>query len=145
MEKLTKRLEKFVSIAQNHIFADGFRSTVNALNEKAADHAEMAIKSIVTTYRRTRKYVYGKDRTKRFLMSNISVFEREHNVIVDMIEHGNVKDNWATYLNCKNRISAILKANRRLNSSKFADSENVKSYLSEYITRRRLEKKYQLT
>ena len=146
MEKIiTKRLEKFVSNAQNLIFADRFRDKVNAFNEKFVDHTETAIKSIVLKYRKTSKYVAGKERTKRFLISNIGDFEREHISIVNMIEDHRVEDNWEKYLKCKNRISAILRANRRMTSLKATDNERVKSYLNEYITRRRFAKNYQLS
>lgn len=141
-KKLTKRLEKFVSNAQNHIFAGGLRSKVSALNESVTDGLEKAVKNVTSGYRKVDKYVCGKGRTKRFLMESMGTFEKEHNFIVSMIESGDVKDNWDTYVKCKGRISAILRANRRLNS--LTDNTKVKSYVNEYITRRRFEKKYQL-
>ena len=145
---LTKRLEMFVSNAKNHIFASRFREKANAFNEKINDRTGLAIKSVVTTYRKTYKYVYGKDRIKRFLIGNIGTFEREHITIVNMIEDKklypgmDLKENWDKYLKCKSRISAILRANRRMTSLKATDRKEVQSYLNEYIRRRRFEPKF---
>lgn len=142
---ITKRLEKFVSNAQNHIFASRFREKAGAFNELVLSGSDALIKSVVGTYRKTHKYVYGKQRIKNFLINNIGSFEREHIVIVNMIEDQNVKENWERYLQCKNRISAILRANRRMTSLKATDRKEVQSYLNEYITRRRFAPKYELT
>lgn len=146
MEKfITKRLEKFVSDVQNPIFADRFREKVSAFNDQAGKYSLKAVMGVVRTYRKTCKYVYGKERVKRFLIGNINSFEQDHNEIVNLIESGDVKENWEKYTGCKSRISAILRANRRLNSLKVTNNETVTSYLNEYINRRRFEKKYELT
>lgn len=149
MEKfITKRLEKFVSDVQNHIFADRFRGKVNAFNEKTMTVVDTTVKFIIVKYRKTSKYVRGKDRTKRFLMRNISAFEKEHYSIVDMIEFGDLRTNSEDrkkYAVCKSRISAILKANRRLNRMKLTNNENVTFALREHINQHRFAKKYELS
>ena len=144
-KKLTNKLEKFVSNAQNPIFASRFREKAKAFNELLLLGSETLIKRITMTYRKTYKYACGKERVKHFLINNIGTFEEEHTVIVNMIENHNVKDNWERYLQCKNRISAILRANRRMNLLKATDTKTVKSYLNEHITRRRFANKYELS
>lgn len=146
MEKfITKKLEKFVSIAQNHIFASRFLEKARAFNGLVYRGTDTFIKGIVGTYRKTYKYAYGKQRIKGFLINNIDSFEREHVAIVSMIEDQNVKENWERYLQCKSRISAILRANRRMTSLKATDKNDVQSYINEYITHRRFAPKYELT
>jgi hypothetical protein len=138
---LTKRIEKFVSNLKNPIFADRFLGKLSAFNQGVGDGTEKAINCIVKTCRKVSKYTYGKDRIKRFLINNINDFEKDHNYIVDVIEVGDVKDNLERYLACKGRISAILRANRRMNL--LTDNTRMQSYINEYLTRQRFEKKYQ--
>jgi hypothetical protein len=145
MEKnITKKLEMLVSNLQNPIFVNEFRVKFYAFYEKVCDKTEIAVKRTTNIYRRTSKYVYGKGRIKRFLITNMDSFEKEHLSIVDMIERQKFEDRKQDYDKCKGRISAIIRANRRMSSLKGADKEKVKSYLGEYITRRRFEKKYEL-
>lgn len=146
MEKfITKKLEKFVSDVQNSIFADRFRVKISTLNEGLGTATDVAVKFVIVKYRRTRKFVRGKVRTKRFLIGNINAFESEHNKIVYMIENGDVRDNWDEYLVCKRRVSAIIRANRRLNRMKVTNNENVCSIIHEHINQQRLAKKYELS
>lgn len=149
MEKfITKKLEKFVSNVQNSIFASRFvrfRGKVSALNESTGEKMEFVIRRFALKCRKAYKYAYGKERTKRFLIQNINAFEHEHNQIVRWIENGGIKDNWTDYELSKARISAILKANRRLNRMNVTNNENVTSVLNEYINQRRFAKKYELS
>ncbi len=142
---ITKKLEKFVSNEQNPIFASRFREKAQFINELVYRGADTILKGIVGTYRKTYKYAWGKQRVKSFLISNIDSFEREHIVIVNMIERQNVKENLERYLQCKSRISAILRANRRMTSLKATDKNDVQSYINEHITHRRFAPKYVLT
>lgn len=142
---ITKKLEKFVSNVENHIFVVRFRAKIDAFNENMFNNTDIVIKTVVTKYRKVYKYTYGKGRVKNFLINNINDFEKDHNYIVCVIENGDVKDNWERYSSCKNRISAILRANRRMNLMKVTDNKTVQSYLNERAHQRILLKKYELS
>jgi len=145
MEKsITKRLEKFVSNAQNHIFASRFRDKLKASELSLGIYVETGLKKVAIKYRKAYKFAWGKERVKKFLMNNISSFERDHQRIVNMIEYGDVKENFNSYLQCKNRISAVIKATRRLSSLKVTDNETITSYLNERINRKRFSSKFEL-
>ena len=143
-KKLTNKLEKFVIAVQNPIFADRFRVKLESKLLGVGTHLETSIKFVSNKYRKTCKFVYGKDRVKLFLINNIGAFERDHQQLVHWIESGNVNENKEAYVKCKNRISAILKATRRLNSLKVTDNERITAYLNEHINRKRFSKRYEL-
>ena len=143
-KKLTNKLEKFVSAIQNPIFANRFRDKLEARLLVAGTHMETGLRFVVNKYRKTYKFVYGKDRVKAFLINNLGAFEIDHQKIVNWIENGDVEDNKESYVECKNRISAVLKATRRLNSLKVTDNEKITSYLNEYINRKRFSSRYKL-
>lgn len=142
---ITKKLEKFVSTRQNLIFARIFREKLPALNDKIGAKVENAIKRIVLLYRKYYKQATANTRTKLFLIENINAFENEHNKIVYLIESNCVKERWDEYLVIKSRISAILRANRRLNKLKITSNKAVQSYLNDYINQKRFAKKYELS
>jgi hypothetical protein len=143
-KKLTNKLEKFVSAIQNPIFANRFRSKLESSLSVTSSVIESSAKLVINRYRKAYKFVYGKERVKRFLLDNIKDFEKDHQMLVSWIENGDVYENKSSYVKCKNRISAILKATRRLNSLKVADKHRIKSYLNEHINNKRFEKKYEL-
>ena len=143
-KKLTNKLEKFVNAIQNPIFASRFRDKLEARLLVAGTHMETGLRFVVNKYRKTYKFVYGKDRVKAFLINNLGAFEIDHQKIVNWIENGDVEDNKESYVECKNRISAVLKATRRLNSLKVTDNEKITSYLNEYINRKRFSSRYKL-
>ena len=143
-KKLTNKLEKFVNAIQNPIFASRFRDKLEARLLVAGTHMETGLRFVVNKYRKTYKFVYGKDRVKAFLINNLGAFETDHQKIVNWIENGDVEDNKESYVECKNRISAVLKATRRLNSLKVTDNEKITSYLNEYINRKRFSSRYKL-
>ena len=135
-------MEKFVSNLQNDTFASKFRRMLMKFN----DYLEMAVKFIILTRRRFDKYSNGMLRVKRFLMKNISDFEKDHRMIVSLIDDRSLDDegNMERYLRCKNRVSATLKANRRIMSFKVTNDDEMKSYLAEYIHRKRFSNTYEL-
>jgi len=145
MEKIitftTKLLEKFVSDLQNDNFA-------NRLKEKAIlldKNMEFAFKKVVLTYKKVVKYSNGKLRVKHFLIDNLDSFEREHKIIVNLIENHNVEAKWDEYTRSKSCISAILRANRRMGLLKITDNDEVKSYINQHICHRRFEnRRYKL-
>ena len=135
-------MEKFVSNLQNDTVASKFRRMLMKFN----DYLEMAVKFIILTRRRFDKYSNGMLRVKRFLMKNISDFEKDHRMIVSLIDDRSLDDegNMERYLRCKNRVSATLKANRRIMSFKVTNDDEMKSYLAEYIHRKRFSNTYEL-
>jgi hypothetical protein len=143
-KKLTNKLEKFVIAVQNPIFADRFRVKLESKLLGVGTHLKTSIRFVSNKYRKTYKFVYGKDRVKKFLISNMGSFERDHQQIVEWIESGNVSDNKKSYVECKNRISAVLRATRRLNSQKVTDNLTITAYLNEHINSKRFSKKYEL-
>ena len=132
----TKLIEKFVSNVQNHTFASKFKDKVIVFN----DHQEAFVKNVILFYGRAVKYSYGKIRVRNFLINNLESFEKEHKKIVLLIEGHSLQDNWDEYVRSKSHISAILRANRRMGLMKITDSEDIKSYISQHITRKRFEK-----
>jgi hypothetical protein len=143
-KKLTNKLEKFVTTIQNPIFANRLRVKLEEGFVGIGVCMEAGLKVVANKYRKTYKFVYGKDRVKTFLINNMGAFERDHQKIVSWIENGNVSDNKESYVECKNRISAVLKATRRLNSLKMTDNITITAYLNEHINRKRFSKKYEL-
>jgi|LakMenE01Jun11ns_1017448.scaffolds.fasta_scaffold9955040_2 hypothetical protein len=143
-KKLTNKLEKFVNAIQNPIFASRFRDKLEARLLVAGTHMETGLRFVVNKYRKTYKFVYGKDRVKAFLINNLGAFEIDHQKIVNWIENGDVEENKESYVECKNRISAVLRATRRLNSFKLADNITITAYLNEHINRKRFSSRYKL-
>lgn len=128
---------------KNHIFVDKIRSKISLLHEINIEKTDIFIKLVVKNYRKTIKFINGKQRMREFFVSNIECFGYNHSIIVKLIEDGDVNENWDRYLKCKNDISATLKANRRF-TNKVTGSE-MKAYLNDYITRQRFGiKKYEL-
>jgi hypothetical protein len=70
-KKLTNKLEKFVNAIQNPIFASRFRDKLEARLLVAGTHMETGLRFVVNKYRKTYKFVYGKDRVKAFLINNL--------------------------------------------------------------------------
>ena len=139
---IIKSMEKFVSNLQNDTFASKFKENLIKFN----DRLEMAVKFIILTRRRFYKYSDGTLRVKRFLIKNIRDFEKDHRMIVSLIDDRSLDDegNMERYLKCKNRVSATLKANRRIMSFKVMNNDEMKSYLNEYIFRKRFFNNYEL-
>ena len=142
---ITKRLEKFVSNREYYIFARIFRDKILSLNETVGSKLEYAVKRSFLAYTKAYKKLNANIRTKNFLINNIDAFEYEHNKIVQLIESNSVRERWDYYLLIKSRISAILRANRRLNKLKITNNRAVQSYLADYINQKRFVKKYELS
>lgn len=170
MKNLTKKIEKFVSNFQNLTFVIRFKEKVVLFDhydnlafvkilrqkgnilvshmEAAGGYIIMFAEKIVLYYRKLNKYINGRRRIKAFLINNISSFEAEHKQIVTLIESRDIEevDNWQKYLKCKNNISAILRANRRMIDFKILTTdEEAKSYINDYINSQRFSKKYELS
>lgn len=171
MKNLTKKIEKFVSNFQNLTFVRRFNKRVDILfnyydnlafvkilrqkgnilvsrMEVAGGYLIMLAEKTVLYYRKLNKYINGRRRIKAFLINNISSFETEHKQIVTLIESRDIEEvgNWKKYLKCKNNVSAILRANRRMIDFKILTTdEEAKSYINEYINSQRFSKKYELS
>ena len=76
-------------------------------------------------------------------MDLLDAFSKEHSMLFTMIEFGDVDANKERYLLCKLRISVLIRANRRFNAL-VKEDDYFKDLLTEYINKKRFEKKYEL-
>lgn len=140
---ITKRLEKFELLLQNSIFANRLKRDFVLIFYTLADKFLFFEKTcrirIILLY----KYLNGRLRTKTFLMNLLDSFSDEHSLLFTMIEFGDVGENKERYLLCKHRISVLIRANRRFNVL-MGKNEYLKDFLTEYINKKRFERKYEL-
>jgi hypothetical protein len=143
MKFITKGLEKFELLLQNSIFANRLRRDFTVIFYTLSDNLFLFAKNCRIRLLLAYKYINGKSRARRFLMDLLDAFSDEHSLLFTMIEFGDVDKNKERYLLCKLRISVLIRANRRFNAL-VQDNEYFKDLLTEYINKKRFQKKYEL-
>ena len=143
MKFITKGLEKFELLLQNSIFANRLRRDFTVIFYTLSDNLCLFAKKCRIRLLLAYKYINGKSRARRFLMDLLDAFSDEHSLLFTMIEFGDVDKNKERYLLCKLRISVLIRANRRFNAL-VQDNEYFKDLLTEYINKKRFQKKYEL-
>lgn len=84
-------------------------------------------------------------RVRDFYVHLICDFQSYHDTMVYLVECGNVKDDAKDrerYEDCKFKISAILRAKRRLQLKRRVSSRETLMYLNGYINQERMRDKY---
>ena len=143
MKFITKWLEKFELKLQNSIFANRLKRDFSLIFYTLVDNFCLFEKTCRVRLLLAYKYINGKPRARRFLMELLDAFSDEHSMLFTMIEFGDVDKNKERYLLCKLRISVLIRANRRFNTL-VQENEYFKDLLTEYINKKRFERKYEL-
>lgn len=143
MKFITKWLEKFELLLQNSIFANRLRKDFAIIFYTLSDNLFIFAKNCRIRLLLAYKYINGKARARVFLMNLLDAFSSEHSLLFTMIEFGDVEKNRERYLLCKLRISVLIRANRRFNAL-VDDNEYFNDLLTEYINKKRYQKKYEL-
>lgn len=140
---VTKVLGKFEFNGENSIFARDIREKILRIHAVHSDKTEMFIQKLIVNSRKLSKALNSRNRVNLFLTNLLESFEKEHELMVRIIETNQVKENEMMYLACKHKLSVIIRAKRRFGKIK-TDKEEMKSFLGKYINNKRFEQKYRL-
>jgi hypothetical protein len=140
---ITNWIDKFEFNFDYSIFAGRLRDKILRAHNVHSVNVDMLITKIIVGNRRFGKFLNGNSRVKFFLTTILESFEKEHELMVSMIEFKEVGRDEQKYLMCKHRISAIIRAKRRFSKIR-NNKEEMKSFLEQYINNKRFATKYKL-
>lgn len=144
ISRITKKLSKFEMQIQKSIFAKELFKKYSYFINKASYFLERFSKRCYITVLLAYKYLFGKIRVKNFLYKLLDSFEEEHNILFSMIEFKETRDRKEKYLFHKHRISCLIRAKKRLINLSQKKRIDTTPILSEYITAKRYNQKYNI-
>jgi hypothetical protein len=144
ISRITKKLSKFEMQIQKSIFAKELLRKQNYYSGRVSYYLELISKRCYISGLFAYKYLLGRIRVKNFLYKLLDSFEEEHNILFSMIEFKETRDRKEKYLFHKHRISCLIRAKKRLINLSQKKRIDTTPILSEYITTKRYNQKYNI-